>query len=558
MIGMVALLALWACHGPPDPDLPDPPVESDSPPTDTPNDPPDSAPPAPPGATLLQSAPVPCVDPSAREALGPLEPAFTEGDWGRQSWDPDNRELFLGGGLTVADLDGNGLLDLLLPGELLSRLYLQTAPRVWVDASPTHLPAEQGRDATAATAADPDGDGDLDLLITRYRSQLSWWRNSGDGHFEDATPEAGLTDPMPDRRTTGATYGDLDLDGDLDLFIAAFGPFYERPRPPGDPSLLFLNDGQGHMVPIHEQLPASIHDGYVFVGSILDLNGDRWPELYTVHDFGHSWPNVLMWNDGGQLRADDGTAGLNVSLQGMGLDWGDLDGDGSLDAVLAGWGSNHLMMGSPDGLWFNRARVAGVVPDESRDQEIGWSTLLADVDHDLDLDVIEGFGKVFNQRSPEAQPDELWLQGPTGTFVPVGEAWGFAHPGQTRAVLAEDLDGDGWLDLVRRDLVGPATLQLARCGEAAWVTVRLVDETSHNRHGVGAFVHLWVNGHHLVRSMQAGGRGVLAGNPPVLHFGLGDADRIDRLEVRWTDGGIDVFEVVQPRRHLTAVRHGLR
>lgn len=552
----LAALVMLACAREPAPSPADDsdPVETDTPPP-VETDPPHTDPPAPTaGATLDVGEPVPCVDPAARANLGPLSPPFMEGDWGIQPYDPDNRELFLGGGLLVADLDGDGRLDVLLPGELGSRLYLQTAPRAWTDASRTHLPADMGLDATAATAADPDADGDLDLLITRYRHPLSWWRNLGDGRFEDATAEVGLTDPMPERRTTGATYGDLDLDGDLDLFIAAFGPFYERPRPPGDPSLLFLNDGDGHFTPAHERLPQSIHDGYVFVGAFVDLNRDLWPDLYTVHDFGHSWPNVLAWNDGGLLQADDGTAGLNVAMQGMGLDVGDLDGDGSFDLVMAGWGGNELLMGSDELLWFNRTRAAGLEPDRSRDQEIGWSTLLADLDHDLDLDVIEGFGKVFNQSSPTLQPDELWLREPDGAYTPTGEAWGFDHPGQTRAVLAEDLDRDGWLDLIRRDLIGPATLQLARCGEEAWSILTLHDPTTRNLRGVGAEVHLWVGGTHLMRLVQAGGRGVLAGNPAEVHFGLGAYATIDRLEVRWPGGDLDSFVDVPTRRFLRVTR----
>ncbi|HMV66073.1 MAG TPA: CRTAC1 family protein, partial [Myxococcota bacterium] len=521
-----------------------------TPPDDDP--PPDDPPPAITEVTL--GVPVGCPDPGARAALGPLAAPVTGGGWDRQTWDPANRELFLGGGLLVADLDGDGRLDVLLPGEGGAQLLLQTAPGAWIDAS-DRLPADPGVDAVAAVAADPDADGDLDVLVTRYRHPLSWWRNLGDGRFEDATVEVGLQDPMPDRRTTTATFADVDLDGDIDLFVAAFGPFYQHPRPPGDPSLLYLNDGDGRFVAAHDWLPPQVQDGYVFVASLVDLGRDPQPELYTVHDFGNTWPNVLSW--GGSLQPDDGAAGLNVAMQGMGLDLGDIDGDGTLDLVMAGWGSNELMMGSASGAWFERSRAAGLTPDPQRGQEIGWSTLLADVDNDLDLDVVEGFGRVFNQASPDLQPDEVWLQTTPGSFEPVGAAWGFDHPGQTRAVLAEDLDGDGWLDLIRRDLIGPTTLQLARCGAEAWIEVTLDDPTSHNRAALGARVTAIAGGVHVTRPMVAGSRGVLAGNPAAIHFGLGAHEQVDRLEIVWPDGGADALDDVPARRRIT-VRRGAR
>lgn len=525
----------------------DPPDPVDSP-VDSETAPPiDSAPPVDPLLTVGPERA--CADPSLRATLGPYTEPLAPGDWATQIVDPGAATLFQGGGVTATDLTGDGEVDVVLPGIAAPQLLLGTAEGLFTDVTATHLPAADSSRAVSATPGDPDGDGDLDLYLARYNQPDQYWQNQGDGQFVDATASIGL-DPLTRTRTTTATWVDYDGDLDLDLFVGAFGPFFVAGRPPGDPSQLWENLGDGTFADRSELLPEPVQQGYVFVGGWYDLDGDGDRDLYTVNDFGHVFPNVLAWNDGGSFRVDDGSAGLHLAVQGMGLSWGDLNADGLVDLVVADWANNAVLLGQPGGRWFEAADLLGLQPDATRDQVVGWATVLADLDNDGDLDLVEGFGHIFNQPTPPAQPDEIYVQQPDGTFRPEGAAWGFSHPGQTRGVLALDLNHDGWLDLLRRDLTGPATLQLARCGAEAWTTVRLQADPP-NRFAVGAELSLTVGGRTYRRTVLAGGESVLSTGPTDLHVGLGDASQIDRLEVRWPDGRRSELFDLPTRRLLT-------
>jgi hypothetical protein len=496
-----------------------------------------------------------CADPALRATLGPYTSPEARGDWANQLVDPARATLFQGGGLSVADFDGDGVLDVVLPGVEQTQLLFGRPDGAFVDVSATHLPEGSHARAASAIPADPDGDGDLDLYVARYNEPDLYWRNLGDGAFEDATAAAGL-DATPVARSTAASWADYDGDDDLDLFVGTFGPFFSNPRPPGDPSVLWENLGDGTFAHRGDLLPQEVHDGWVFVGGWYDLDEDGDRDLYTVHDFGDLWPNVLAWNEGGTFRADDGSAGLNVGLQGMGLSWGDLNGDGLIDLAMASWSANAAMIGVGPDTWFDAATVLGLQPDRPRGQEIGWASVLADLDNDGDLDMAQGYGHIYNQDAPADQPDELYVQQEDGAFRPEGAAWGFNHLGQTRGVLAVDLDGDGWLDLLRRDLTGPATLQYARCGAEAWTRLRLEDKGP-NRFAVGAEVRLWSGDRQWSRVVHAGGESVLSAGPTELHVGLGAAHLLDRVEVRWPDGERSLYEDLPVRRLLTIRRESL-
>lgn len=507
--------------------------------------PPETDLPSPPERLSLVAGPA-CVDPTLRTSLGPL-PMTAGGDFASQPVEPDRRERYTGGGVTAVDIDGDGDLDLLRPDPDAVHLWRRTAPDVLVaddDALPQPAPSR----TNVITGADVDGDGDLDLVLGRDRA-LSLWRNDGTGRFTDATAAAGL-DVAPASRVNGISLGDLDLDGDLDLLAAGFGAFGKADEQPGDRSSLWRNDGAGGFTHDPDALPAEVRDGYTFVAGFWDADRDGWPDVYVVNDFGHQYENRFVRNDAGTLRLRP-EVGLDVSLQGMGLGIGDVDADGDDDVVVAGWGNNRLLL-QESGQWFDVHATAGLDGDRAREQVIGWATELADVDHDGDLDVVEGFGHVRGQTTAPVQPDALFLNAGDGTFTDVGEAWGFAHPGQTRGVLAVDVDADGWLDLLRGDVTGPVTEQRARCGDAAWLTVRLDDTTVPNHAGIGARVEVRVGGRTWSRWVVAGGRSVLASGPSDVSIGLGDADHIDELTIVWPTGAPDHFFDL-PVRHFVTV-----
>ncbi|MEQ1507143.1 MAG: CRTAC1 family protein, partial [Myxococcota bacterium] len=164
-------------------------------------------------------------------------------------------------------------------------------------------------------------------------------------------------------------------------------------------------------------------------------------------------------------------------------------------------------------------------------------------DNDGDLDGVVAYGAfdvaVPNEDwdNPAHQPDALWLQQPDGSFEDAAVEWGVADPGKNRGIVVADFDGDGWLDLAKRDLGGPSLLYVSRCGRDNWIKVRLRDDAIANRNAVGARVRV-VGADGVARSrwVTAGGTGYGTGGPPEVHVGLGDADAVDHVEVQWPDG----------------------
>ena len=128
-------------------------------------------------------------------------------------------------------------------------------------------------------------------------------------------------------------------------------------------------------------------------------------------------------------------------------------------------------------------------------------------------------------------------QQPDGTFVDVAPEWGVDDDGKNRGFVLADFNGDGWLDIAMRNLDGENKLYLSRCGAEHYVKVRLRDDAIANHLAIGARVKvLSEDGRSFTRWVTAGGTGYGTGGPPEVHFGLGDVEKIERIEVKWPDG----------------------
>ncbi|MFT4622168.1 MAG: hypothetical protein ACI8PZ_000824 [Myxococcota bacterium] len=485
-----------------------------------------------------------CADPTARD----VQP-FDLWEGGEAS---PLKAWFASGGLGVADFDGNGRLDLLIPGIARSFFYLGTDDG-WVDASIllARLPLALG---SGVSVADYDGDGDADALVTRFLAPDTLLRNDGDG-FVDVSAEAGLA--WVATRSIQSSWADLDRDGDLDLFIGSYGELDEGPGAhedflPADPSFLYLNNGDGTFTNVSERIPQSVHDGYTLGGGFHDLDRDGWPDLYVVNDFGVSTPNALLWNRGGLFEADENRSGLDVSVTGMGLAVADVNGDRQLDLFIPEWDGLHLYESGRYDTWIDWSVSRGVVNDPDRDQKIAWGGELVDLDHDGDLDIPVAYGHLDSTYPSErVQPDALFIREGDG-YVDRAAEWGFDHGGISRGMVAADLNDDGWLDLVVRTLDGPARVYLSRCGSAAWLRVQL-EQPGANPDAIGAQVSVRGAGRIWDADIRAGGTSFASGGPPEAHFGLAELDRVAEIEVRWPDGAISVVSDVGTRQvvHIT-------
>jgi enediyne biosynthesis protein E4 len=422
-----------------------------------------------------------------------------------------------------------------------------------------------------AATGDVDNDGWIDLLVTNLGSN-QMFRNNGDGSFDDVTVKTGISDPRDPRPRwgTSATFFDYDRDGWLDLFVANYVHFgiemkrecfsrtsardYCNPVVYDPlPAQLFHNDGDGTFtdVSVRSGITRSIGRGLGVVAT--DLNADGWTDLYVAND---GDPNHLLINQRGTgTFKDEGLlAGVAVNRMGhaqgsMGVDLGDVDGDGDEDLFVTNLDneSNTYYAQSAPGLFEDRTIEAGLF----RLGFTGFGTRFLDYDNDgwLDLLVVNGAVRQLGDQVrqgvpyPLKQRNQLLRNDRGRKFVDVtntaGPAFDALEVGRGAAV--GDLDNDGDPDVVVFNNSGRTRVLLNDVGHLRhWMGVRVID-SRHLRDAMQTRVELVrPNGRSLWRRVQTDGSYCSASDPRVL-FGLGESATPQTIRVHWAGGQVEEF-----------------
>ena len=467
--------------------------------------------------------------------------------------------------MSIADFNGDGRLDIFLPQVGMDQLYMAQSDGTMADESSERLPAGLDSASTAGIAFDADGDGDEDLLITRRVGGLSLLINDGDGNFSDGTDAAGLSETG--HPAASATIADIDGDGDLDIFVITYrhcdmmgwdpdNPFTDTPQ------ALWENQGDGSFADITASMPE--HPGEnarLRAAAWFDADQDGTLDLYTVSDKGITSAcqvdNQLFYSDGAGYTEDASSAYLDLTMEGMGIALGDLNGDEYPELAMSDMSRAWLMESDGIGGWYDASAARELILESMLDDRwSGWGTVLEDFDNDGRLDLFMGFGGLpdvpESTMNPTAQPDGLWLQAESGQFEQVADDWGVAGETSTRAVIATDLNGDGWLDLATREIGGQARVWLAKCGAERWVRVAL-EQSDGNPQAIGAIVTVTAGDDTHTRWLTLGADGLQSSAPVDAHFGLGDASTVD-IRVTWPDGLQTEFADVSTNQALRIVR----
>ncbi len=504
------------------------------------------------GARWIAGPPVLCADPSQR-INRPYSLLDGGTEWAAQPFNDASDSVFVGGGVAVADFTGDGLLDVMTTAEDDRFGYWIQGPGLTFTRG--LLPVTLERTA-GVTAVDVNADGDLDAFVGVFKGPDFLLINDGHGAFTDGTAAAGVAGP-DNRRSMSSSWADVDHDGDVDGFVAGYGRINSPDGiPPGDGSSIFLNQGNGTFVDQVPGMPApsALHEAHTFSGAFIDADRDGWLDLYLLNDFGWTWPATLLHNDHG-VFTPTADLGLDFTRENMGLGIGDVNGDLIPDFLVASWEDNALFV-SRGAAWFDESRSRGLRMDASRGQVTGWGADLSDLDNDGDLDatILCGFIAVTSSHeNPESQPDGVWTQQPDGRFVDVGQAWGLDDEGRQRGEVVVDLDRNGFLDVVRADLRGPTEIFMGACDDSAWLELTL-REQGPNPFALGAEVIVHDGDQAWIRDVHAGGTSYGSAGPPEVHFGLGDRDAVDSVEVRWPDGVVETWTDVPTRRRVTVER----
>jgi hypothetical protein len=531
---------------------------------EAPSDDADTAPPDADGtnASLVATDPIECVDPATRETT-PFTPWV--GPSG-QTTAGTSLDPIAAGGFSLADFDGDGVLDLFLPQVGDDQLYMSAFSDGPEDEGPSRLPSTLGGSTAGSTAVDIDGDGDLDLFLTRPTGGHSLWVNDGLGVFMDGTDDAGLGEQgWP---AGGANFADMDGDGDLDLFVITFrncdtilGTITENPYTDG-PQALWENLGDGTFRDVSERIvghPEGL--GRLRAASWIDADLDGDPDLYAVADRAFNadciHDNQFFRNEGGSFEDFSEATSLGIRMEGMGIGVGDINADGVPDFFMSDMQRLWLVESDGFGGWYDGSFARNLVTSaEASDRWSGWSGDLMDVDNDSDLDVYVTFGGLPDAPSasmnPWEQPDGLWVQQADGSFSQVADDWGVGNTGSNRAGHAVDLNGDGWMDLFTREINGEVAGYIASCGSAAWTTIELKG-LGVNTGAIGATIVVTTTGSPQTRWVTLGTTGLQSSVPGRAHFGLAGATLFD-VDVNWPDGTASRFSDQPVNRHLVIER----
>lgn len=470
----------------------------------------------------------------------------------------------LGGGAGLLDFDGDGDVDLLVPGggHFPAASTISGYPAALFRNEGGLQFSEVTRDADVhrsawyshgVAVADVDNDGFLDFLVTGYGG-LQLYLNLGDGTFEESAEAAGLTE---NTWSSSAAFADFNGDGNSDLYVAHYvnWSFDNHPLcksgnrkevcPPRSfdplPDALYLSNGDGSFRVASKDWGLSDQGkGLGVVAGDLDLNGTI--EVYVGND---TVPNLLYRNLGGTFENVSLMSGTSLSEGGsadgsMGVDLGDFNGDGLPDLWVANYESESFALYRNDGDCLFQPVSSSMGVTAVGGLFVGWGAVFLDPDRDGDLDVIVSNGHVI--RYPKTAPLRqlpLVFENQSGRrFINVADVAGdyMSTPHMGRGLATGDLDDDGDLDLVAVHNNEPLSVIENRSQPAGpWIGFRVIGRTA-SRIPIGTIVSLRLtDGSEQVRQLKSGSS-YASSSDVRLFFGLGTHGQVESAMIRWPSG----------------------
>jgi hypothetical protein len=487
----------------------------------------------------------------------------------------------MGSGVALLDYDNDGWLDIfLLNGSTIAALQgKECPPRAMLfhnnhDGTFTDVTDKAGvaneRWGFGVAVGDYDNDGWPDIYVANYgKNRL--YHNNRDGTFTDVAEKAGVA---LGGWSTGPTWGDYDHDGRLDLFVPGYVKFDQDNPPiagqgripanfcqfrgiavmcgprglPGEHDHLFHNNGDGTFTDVSLKAAVSDPDGYYGLASVfVDVDDDGWVDLLVAND---STPNYLYHSrHDGTFEDASYASGFALSEDGreqasMGIGVGDYNRDGKVDLITTTFSDDYKTLYRNDGggnfsdVTYQTGLADPTIPF------LAWGTAFLDFDNDGLLDIFIANGHVYPGVDAQdwgttwAERPQLFRNSDGLKFkeVPPATGSGLADVIPARGAAFGDLFNTGQIDVVINNIDStPALLRNVVNNGNHWLTLRLIGGSRSPRDAIGAKVFVTAGGVRQRADVFSGGSYGSSSDQRV-HFGLGPATKVEKVEIQWPSG----------------------
>ena len=451
---------------------------------------------------------------------------------------------YLGGGVSFCDYDGDGWDDLTLASETGQKV------RVYKNNNGSFALIDLGFNEIHETKqviwVDYDNDGDKDFFATSNTHQNVLYRNDGGNSFVNITAISGLF--TLNYYTFGASWGDYDNDGYLDVFISNLDNINQNQR-----NYLYKNNGDGTFADVTASVGLDFDNNLTFCAAFFDYDNDGDQDIYLANDRNFN-PNKLYRNNGDETFTDvSQISNTDVLMSAMSTTIDDYNNDGWLDIYITNTASiipgttagNALLNNNGDGTFTNIAESAGVLFNS-----FGWGAVFLDADLDTYNDLyVSGMsdGSIL-------LPSAFYENDGDDTFtIPINA--GFASDtAESYANAIGDFNNDAKPDIVVINETENIFLwenQTTTINN--WLKIKL-EGTVSNRDGIGSWIEVYAN-NKLQYNYTLCGEGYISQNSNTEFFGIGTATNIDYVKVTWLSGAVDILNNVTPNQTLTIIEN---